>query len=315
MTAEILLEARELTFFINQKALFSELSFKLHAGECIAILGRSGVGKSTLLKILAGHLNVDKGEVFFRCEALVDPRMQLIRGHREIQLVNQDFGLDLFHNVEENLRIKLPGYVEQVKTDLIHEILDVVELAHHAMQQVRLLSGGEQQRLALARALIQEPDVLLLDEPFVHLDSGLRFQIEQFIQRKIKDWNGAVILVTHDGREAMTWADKILYLSDGELSRFDTPENFYHHPRNLKEAMHFGHINTVEIGGDLKMFRPNSFEIVKKNGMELEKSHSKFLGTHVENWMRNKANEYILLYSQQELPNIIRIHPHYVGEK
>jgi len=315
MTSKILLEAQGLAFSVNERSLFELLSFQVFEGECLTVLGRSGAGKSTLLKIIAGHLNADAGTVLYRGEPLADPRTQLIRGHREIQLVNQDFALDLFHNVEENLRIKLPGYVEQVKKDLIQEVLDVVELSHQAKQQVRLLSGGEQQRLALARALIQEPDVLLLDEPFVHLDSGLRVQIEQFIQRKMKDWNGAVILVTHDGREAMNWSDKILYLSDGEISRFDTPENFYHQPRNYKEALHFGPMNRLKIDGKLMMFRPSAYEINADHGIELNKVGSKFLGTHVENWMRSTQNEDILLYSQRELPKIIRIQPHYVGEK
>lgn len=315
MTSELLLEAQALSYALEKRDLFRDLSFQIHTGECLAILGRSGVGKSTLLKILAGHWNADSGLVLFRGKELADPRTQLIRGHNEIQLVNQDFALDLFHNVEENLRIKLPGYVEQVKNDLIEEILEVVALSHQAKQQVQFLSGGEQQRLALARALIQEPDVLLLDEPFVHLDSRLRIQVERFIQRKVKAWQGAVILVTHDGREAMTWADKILFLSEDEPPRLDTPENFYNHPRHTNEALHFGHINTIYLDGSLKMFRPNAYDIVTEEGIELQKKSSKFLGTHFENWMYNSKNEDILLYSQRDLSNTIRIQPHYVGKE
>jgi ABC-type Fe3+/spermidine/putrescine transport system ATPase subunit len=315
MTSELLLEAQGLSYTLAKRSLFRSIAFQIYSGECLAILGRSGVGKSTLLKILAGHWNADSGVVLFRGKQLADPRTQLIRGHEEIQLVNQDFALDLFHNVEENLRIKLPGYVDQVKNDLIQEILEVVALSHLAKQQVQFLSGGEQQRLALARALIQEPDVLLLDEPFVHLDSGLRIRVERFIQRKVKEWQGAVILVTHDGREAMTWADKILYLNDGEVSRVDTPENFYHNPKSLDEALHFGHINLIKERGRIKMFRPGAFQIVSEKGIALQKEKAKFLGTHFENWMRSAKNEDILLYSQRELPKIVRIQPHYVGEK
>jgi ABC-type Fe3+/spermidine/putrescine transport system ATPase subunit len=315
MTNEILLEAEQICFSWNQSVVLQNVSFKLISGTCIAILGQSGAGKSTLLKILSGHLNPDSGAVKYRGVRLKDPREQLIRGHQEIQMVNQDFNLDLYHNVEENLRIKLPGYAEHVKATLIREVLDVVELSQFAKHQVQYLSGGEQQRLALARALIQEPDVLLLDEPFVHLDSGLRLKIERYIQNKLKTWNGSVLLVTHDGREAMTWANQIVYLNQGIVARQDTPENFYHQPSNLNEALHFGHINTIMIDGIQKMFRPNAYEIVQEKGIQLKKTSSRFLGTHYENWLSNESQDNILLYAQEQLPDVLSIQPYFVAEK
>lgn len=315
MNDKILLESQGLSISIGNKTILKNISFSLRSGQCIAVLGQSGAGKSTLLKILAGQLNSDSGQVIFRGVPLIDPREQLIRGHKEIKLVNQDFDLELFLNVEENLRIKLPGYVKDVRDALIDEILDVVELKNQAKQQVRYLSGGEQQRLALARELIQEPDVLLLDEPFVHLDAGLRVKIEAFIMRKIKAWNSAVILVTHDGREAMTWADEIIYLNEGQVMRQDSPQNFYENPRNKKEALHFGPINQIKVNRTVKYFRPNAYQIVDDSGILLTLNHKKFFGTHHENWMLDEQNNQILLYSQHELPTQIRIKPHYVGEE
>ena len=315
MNKTILLEAVGLDFHIDDRQILQNISFQLYTGQTIAILGRSGMGKSTLLKILAGLLSPDRGKVLFRGQALQDPNEQLIPGHREIKLVNQDFRLDLFHNVEENLRIPLNGYTEKVKQELISEILDITALTSFEKCQARNLSGGEQQRLAIARALVLEPDVLLLDEPFSHLDAQLKTKIEQHIRKKINHWNSCVILVTHDGREAMSWADLIVFLEDGQFKRIDTPENFYNNPSDENEATHFGPINKIRIGKTLKLFRPNAYDIVPNGSIKLIKHSAKFLGTHYENWMKSTRNEDILLYSQNELAVEISIEPRYVGEK
>jgi ABC-type Fe3+/spermidine/putrescine transport system ATPase subunit len=314
MESDILLEVQNISFSFEQKIILDDITFKLHSNECIAILGSSGTGKSTLLSVLAGKTNADRGAVLFRGKPLVDPREQLIRGHREIKLVDQDFELDLFHNVEENLRIKLSGYTESVKKELINEILDTFSLKSFSKQQARNLSGGEQQRLALARALIQEPDVLLLDEPFIHLDFGLRQPIENFIKQKMKSWHGGIILVTHDGREAMSWADTVIYIADNRISRVDNPVNFYEQPRSKKEAEHFGPINEIKLGSHTRLFRPNAYRIEHHGALKLTKKETKYLGTHYENLMESPSHGIILLYSQHELPDQLSIEPHYVGE-
>ena len=310
-----LIEAQLIDIELDGRKILDSISLELHSGQCVALLGESGAGKSTLLKILAGQLNADKGKVLYKGKVLRDPREQLIRGHREIKLVNQDFDLDLFHNVEENLRIKLVGYVENVKQDLIDEILDVVELKKFGKRQVRNLSGGEQQRLALARAIIQEPDVLLLDEPFVHLDSGLKMRIEHFIKSKIRLWESGVILVTHDGREAMTWADVVIYLNQGKIQRVDTPANFYNQPRNLNEALQFGHINVITVQKKKLMFRPNAYHICESDGLELNKVYSKFLGTHYEQWYVSPKKEEVLLYAHTDMPDKVLIQPLFVSSR
>jgi len=298
----------------DQREILKDINLTLHAGEIIGVVGRSGAGKSSLMKILAGLMNADSGRVFYRQKPLIDPREQLIRGHSEIKLVNQDFDLDLFHTVEENLRVKLLGYVEETKRSLVDELLEVIQLAELSKQTVHLLSGGEQQRLALARALIVEPDVLLLDEPFVHLDPSLRYRIERYIREKISAWNGAAIIVTHNGQEAMAWADKIAYFKNGELMRLDTPEAFYWTPSNQEEATHFGEINAINHLGNKILFRPNAYEL-SEIGISLQKTDSRFLGTHIATLYKTADNQEIVLYSQHELDETITIEPHYVAKK
>lgn len=313
MISRNILQAQQIGLTYGERNILNAVDISLDSGSCLAIVGKSGAGKSSLVKILAGLIAPDSGKVYFKNEVLRDPRTQLIAGHPEIKLVNQDFDLDLFHTVEENLRIKLPGYVESVKKALCQELLEISDLLPLAHQQVRYLSGGEQQRLALARALVSEPDVLLLDEPFVHLDPSLRMKMERYIQQKVKSWGGSIILVTHDGREAMAWADKILYLMAGKVQRLDTPENFYKHPKTIEEATHFGVINTIKIQDEVILFRPNDFTIKQIGGISASKNSSKFLGTHYENWFITADHQEIVLYSQNEMDDQIQFEPNYVG--
>lgn len=315
MTSRNILEAQQIQLAYEERNILCDVSFSLAKGACLAIVGKSGAGKSSLMKILACLITPDSGRVIFQEKPLPDPITLLIPGHPEIKLVNQNFDLDLFHTVKENLRIKIPGYVESVKKNLIDELLDVVELADLAEQQVRYLSGGEQQRLALARALVTEPDVLLLDEPFVHLDPRLRMKIERFIQQKVKDWGGAIIIVTHDGREAMSWAERIVYLKSGRIQRIDSPKNFYETPLDIEEAAHFGAINCIQWQEKKVLFRPQAFQCVQKDGLIARKLSAKFLGTHYENWFISPDNQEIVLYSQTEMDNMIQFVPKYVGAK
>lgn len=312
MTSRNLLEARNIHLQFDDRNILSGIDFSLFNNECLAIVGKSGAGKSSLVKILAGLIPANAGQILFKGENLPDPRTQLIPGHNEIKLVNQDFDLDLFHTVKENLRIKLPGYVEKVKNTLCDELLEITGLEALADHEVRYLSGGEQQRLALARALIMEPDVLLLDEPFVHLDPHLRMKIERYIQQKVKNWKGSIILVTHDGREALAWADRILYLKSGNIERMDAPANFYHAPQNLEEAEHFGAINTMVWNGRKILFRPQAYSLVDAKGLMAKKLEVHFLGTHYENWFLTSDHQKIVLYSQNEMEQNIQFLPSHV---
>jgi ABC-type sulfate/molybdate transport systems ATPase subunit len=313
MTSRNILAAQRIHLSFEQGAILTDIDFDLNEGECLALVGKSGAGKSSLVKILACLIPADSGIVLFRGQKLPDPRTLLIPGHPEIKLVNQDFDLDLFHTVLENLRIKLPGYVESVKKKLCDELLEITDLGGLANQQVRFLSGGEQQRLALARALISEPDILLLDEPFVHLDPNLRMRIERYIQQKVKSWGGSVIIVTHDGREAMSWADRIVYLKSGKVVRIDTPFDFYENPHNAEEASHFGAINAIQYQGKSILFRPQAYRLVENDGLEAQRTSFKFLGTHYENWFLITDGQEIVLYSQSIMDEKIQFVPVYVG--
>ena len=159
-----------------------DLTFEVAAGSIVGIVGPSGGGKSSLLKIIAGLLDANSGEVTWRNQRVKGPADQLVPGHPEIQLVNQDFGLDIYHTVEENVVQKMLYLPNDVRKQFSEELLDLVELTHLRSQQAIHLSGGEQQRLAIARSLAVEPEVILLDEPFAHLDAHLKVRIGNYLK-------------------------------------------------------------------------------------------------------------------------------------
>lgn len=306
-----LLHVSNIVKVLDGKTVLGNLSFELNEGEILVIVGKSGEGKSTLLKIIAGLMDADSGEVKFREKKVSGPSGQLIPGHSEIKLVNQDFALDLYHTVEENIRIKILHHTSEVISEITEELLEVMGLTKLRLQKAHLLSGGEQQRLALARTLANEPDVILLDEPFVHLDPPTRQRIEQYVGEMRNKWRSSIILVTHDGKEAMTWGDRIAFMSGGNIKRMDSAEEFYNNPKSLDEAHFFGEINLIDFEGKTIMFRPNAYTLSEDKGIEINIYRSVFQGTHYVNYGKTRREEDVLLYSALPLEKRVMIRPNY----
>lgn len=281
----------------------------LKPGEIFGIVGASGGGKSSLLKIISGFLDASKGTVYWNGERVLGPSERLVPGHPEIQLVNQDFKLDLFHTVKENILLKILNLPEKQRLRFCNELLDLVELKGLEDQQARYLSGGEQQRLSIARALAMESEVLLLDEPFSHLDAHLKLKIGAYIKQLIEIRNTLCILVSHEGNEVMQWCRKIAFLDKGKFSRVDTPEAFYYHPTNFNEGAYFGELNEVKAGKNKILFRPCSYKIVQKGGLELEFTDSTFFGAYWKSFFRTGKGESIVLYADKPLKKVKHIEP------
>ena len=285
-----------------QKQVLSSISFKLNKGEVIGIVGRSGSGKTSLLKIIGGLLDASEGKVTFEDKLVKGPSNQLIPGHPEIQLVNQDFGLDTYHTVQENIALKVLHLPFKEKNEMTEELLDLVELTDLANRKAFELSGGEQQRLAIARALALEPSILLLDEPFAHLDLRLKEKLTNYLIALKEIRSTAVIIVTHNGEEVLELSDKILYLNQGEIVRETTPEDFYYNPLSREEALFFGPINRVKVGRKEILFRPNQYGIRQSKRfskeVQVEFSHVSFSVYFYKFFYRIKnKKELVLLYS------------------
>jgi ABC-type Fe3+/spermidine/putrescine transport system ATPase subunit len=266
-----MLNLKKVSLYYGKQQVVSNVSLNINQGERLVIVGASGCGKTTLLKSIAGYHPIKTGQITFNGQLVKDPTQQLVPGHENIKLVNQDFALDIYHTVEENIRLKLLQYDKAYLTKRVNELLALTELDSFRNQKAIELSGGQKQRLAIARALADEPDLLLLDEPFNQLDYHLKRKIEQYILNYIQKYNIALILVTHNGEEAMRWSNKVAFMKKGKILRQDTATNFYNYPTNKYEANFFGKMNTIIYQNKELSFRPHQFsETGEKDYVKLD---------------------------------------------
>lgn len=269
-----LLKVEQLSIAYDQQMVVKKCNLELNEGEILVVLGASGDGKTSLLKGIAGLLPYAGGTVKLNGSPIKNAAEKLVPGHEEIQLINQDFNLDNFHSVEENIRLKLLAYDKDYQSERIKSLLRLTGLTKFREQKAQDLSGGQKQRLTIARALANEPQLILLDEPFTQLDFQTKNRIAKHIRSFLKRNKISAILVTHNGVEAMEWADKIAFMKKGKIVRIDTPQNFFDHPHSKNEARFFGELNKVKLKDQVYWFRPNHFREKKEQDFNLKLSLS-----------------------------------------
>lgn len=287
----------------NGQSVLNGVSMSVQQGEIIGIAGKSGAGKTSLLKIIAGLSDATDGKVTLKGKRIAGPAMKLIPGHPDIQLVNQDFSLDLYQTTEENIKGRILHFTKDVQQQFSEELLELLELSGVKTQQAHTLSGGEQQRLALARALALEPAVLLLDEPFVHLDSQLRIKLIGYLLELKRVRNMSIIIVSHNSEELLSLTDRIAFLKDGIIHRIARPEDFYYRYKSVSEARVFGIINQVSSEGRPIRFRPDEYLIDTTEIPEIPVKflHSIFMGSYYLNEFSTEQNKKIVLLHKEPL--------------
>lgn len=218
--------------------VLKDFSLSVHDGEIVALLGPSGMGKSTLLKLITGIERPDSGDIQFDGSSIlnVDPNK------RGAVLMFQKSYLFPFLSVEDNIGFGLK--VQRASPETIRgevkRMLDLVGLPGIERRKVGQLSGGEGQRVALARALVTNPKLLLLDEPLSSLDNEVRLNLQEVIRAIQRDLGVTTIFVTHDLGEAMAMSDRMALLLNGEIVALDKPETLFHRPRSLAAAKFMG---------------------------------------------------------------------------
>lgn len=219
------------------------VSLQLEKGQIIAVTGPSGGGKTTLLKALYGLIDIQEGTIEADGEKVWGPSMHLIPGEDRMSLVQQDFGLLKKHHVYDNLEPLLRHLSETEKHREIMKMLRLVRLEKFRNHLPEQLSGGQQQRLAIARALCNAPDYLLLDEPFSQLDQELQQNFMKYIQQKVKSKEWGVLYTTHDPVEALSKADQIYFVHQGNIQQKASPHTIFFQPKNNIVAAYFGFYN------------------------------------------------------------------------
>lgn len=308
----MILKVEDISFsYTSAKSVFKGVNFNLSPGEVVSIVGPSGTGKSTLLKCIAGLVQLESGKVLLEDEEVMGPRNVLVAGHRDISLVNQLFELDNYFSVKENISNQLHHLSIQDRTDLTNELLAIFELTDLSGVKSKDISGGEQQRLSMACALAKEPRLLLLDEPFVHLDVHLNKKIGEYIRRLAKLRNMGVILVTHDGSEALAWSDRILMMRKGKITSEYLPKQAYFKPKSLFEGRFFGELNSVYLKNKQFLFRPTEFTLKPDKGKEklfVSWKNAHFKGPFYANYFVLSNGKEIVLYSSKVLTSTKEIY-------
>lgn len=199
------------------KAVIEDFSLTIEQGEVICILGESGGGKSTVLRLVAGLEVPSKGRIRINDITIVDESVFVQPEKRGVGMVFQDYALFPHMTVAENIRFGLSKMSNKEKDYRITQMLDLVSLGDYKKRYPYELSGGQQQRVAIARTLAPKPSLLLLDEPFSNLDAHLRGKIREEIKIILRQTNITVIFVTHDEEDAKSMADRVVILKEGKI--------------------------------------------------------------------------------------------------
>lgn len=240
-----MLKVNQLGFSYPKEAhgVLDTIDFKLESGKILAIVGPSGCGKTTLLKLIYGLLAPSKGKVDWNSEVIPNPKDVLVPGFKKMKLVEQDFNLMPYIKVYENMQQHILHLTEEEREPILKYWLDFLNIKHIETKKAKDLSGGQMQRVAIAKAFIAEAELLLLDEPFSNLDTVTKSYLVSDIKRLIKAQKSTAIVVVHHPEDALEIADEILVLNKGDIAQHDTPHKVYEEPNSKTVASLFGLAN------------------------------------------------------------------------
>lgn len=306
------LELKNVTKTFDGRTVLDGISLKVSNGQMLGLVGASGCGKSTTLKVIAGLVEPDEGSVWIDEQDMTGIPME----KRNTVIVFQDFLLFPHMTVEENIGfgLKVKKIQRQKVQETVSKLIKLVHLEGNEKKYPKELSGGQKQRVAIARALAVEPKVLLLDEPFSSLDIRLRQEMRTFIQELHDRTDTTMILVTHDKEEAFDLCDQVGIMMAGKLMQVGKPKEIYQKPMNKAVAEFFGPVNAIrgevknkraytEIGeleninledGFYEWYvRPEDF-YVDLEGITAQVRNSKFLGDRMLYEVQIKNNRYMI---------------------
>ena len=239
--AKELLRLERVNKSFDGRQILEDLDLTIHENEFVTLLGPSGCGKTTILRLIGGFEMPDSGKIWFDGQDIT--RLQPEK--RQVNTVFQKYSLFSHMDVAENIAfgLKLKGKSESYIKDKIKYALKLVNLDGYEHARVTQMSGGQQQRIAIARAIVNEPKVLLLDEPLSALDLKLRQNMQRELVKIKRELGITFVFVTHDQEEALSMSDTVVVMNQGWIQQIGTPENVYNEPENAFVADFIGDAN------------------------------------------------------------------------
>lgn len=275
-----MLTVRYLSFSYLKKVTLQNIDFSLERGKNLAVIGESGCGKSTLLKLIYGLYDLDEGNIFWNDVEVLGPKFNLIPGVDAMKYLAQDFDLMPFITVAENVGKYLSNIYPDKKKARVMELLEIVEMTDFANVKAKTLSGGQMQRVAIARVLALEPELLLLDEPFSHIDNFRKNSLRRKLFAYLKEKQITCIVATHDSTDVLSFADEVLVMKEGIIIEKGTPKKVFENPVNRYVASLFGDVNEMEIDGKTHLIYPHQLKVIEKSNLKVTVVNSYFRGNH-----------------------------------
>jgi len=336
---ESYLEIKNVDFQVGGNVKIENMSLSIEkAGEIICLLGPSGIGKTTILRSIAGLEKIEKGSIKLKSKVLSSNVNHVEPENRNISLSFQENALFPHYTIEKNIKFgsnrKISSYKKKIDQKKIIKILNIEKILNKYPHQI---SAGEAQRASLTRALVSNPDLLLLDEPLSNIDENFKEEIQVKLKKILKEFKITTIIVTHDSNEAFYLGDKCGVILEKKLKQFDQPYNVYHFPNSIKVVNFLNRgvlvpakvtgqytlenedlglikgnfVNEHKIGSQVKLLlQPEDLEHDDKSNLQLDVVDKKFKGTNFIYTLRTKSNKNITVFVHSH-----HVHQHQINDK